>query len=230
MVLQNLDRTQWTFAEAYAYVEGVVLSCQVEKFTDAMSIKAPLPSLDELPAHWLRAQKVRAREQVLVTLHDGDLHAQGRLSTTAAEPWHSENGLWRLHSGHHKPISPTEWLEGEFNWADEKLTASEWEFIDIRLPRFMVRAIWPDYVVPADVRNAVEETAYSPPYLDLMDAAIAHFHLSDAHQEKKEVLVEWFLGKQVEGAQISGNLAGAMATLVRLPSAQKGGAKRSWVR
>ena len=230
MVLQNLDRTQWTFAEAYAHVEGVVLCFQVEKFTDTMSKKAPLPPLDELPAHWLRAQKVRAREQVLVALRDGDLHAQGRFSTTPAEPWHSENGLWRLHSGHHKPISPTEWLEGEFNWADEKLTTSEWEFIDIRLPRFMVKAIWPDYVLPLNVEEVAQAAAYSPPYLALMDEAIAYFHLSDAHQEKKEALVEWFLGKQVEGAQISGNLAGAMATLVRLPSAQKGGAKRSWVR
>ena len=230
MVLQNLDRTRWTFAEAYAHVEGVVLSCQVENFADAMSIKAPLPSLDELPAQWLRTRKVRAREEVLVALRDGDLHAQGRFSTTAAEPWHSENGLWRLHSGHHKPISPTEWLEGEFSFLTHKLTASEWEFIDIRLPRFMVKAIWPDYVPSAGVREAIEETAYSPPYLDLMEEAITHFSLSDTHQEKKEVLVEWFRDQWVDGAQISGNLATAMATLVRLPSAQKGGAKRSWSR
>jgi len=230
MVLQNLDRTQWTFAEAYAHVEGVVLSCQVEKARSAMSPNAALPSLDELPAHWLRAQKTRAHEQVLVALRDGDLHAQGRLSTTTAEPWHSGKGLWHLHSGHHKPISSAEWRGGEFNWADEKLTASEWEFIDIRMPRFMVKAIWPDYLAPADIKAAAEGTDYAPPYLDLMEEAIAYFHLSDAHQEKKEALVEWFRGKRVEDAQISGNLAGAMATLVRLPSAQKGGAKRSWAR
>ena len=94
----------------------------------------------------------------------------------------------------------------------------------------MVKAIWPDYVPPADVREAASETAYSPPYLDLMEEAIAYFHLSDAHQEKKEALVEWFRAHRVDGAQISGNLATAMATLVRLPSAQKGGAKRSWAR
>lgn len=118
--------------------------------------------------------------------------------------------------------------EGEFNLRLRRLTASEWEFIDIRMPRFMVKAIWPDYVPPADIRESVDETAYSPPYMELMDAAITHFQLSDVHQEKKEALVEWFRGKRVDGAQISGNLAAAMATLVRLPSAQKGGAKRSW--
>jgi len=230
MVLQNLDRTQRTFAEAYAHVEGVVLSCQMENFADAMSIEAPLPSLDELPAHWLRTGKARAREQVLVALRDGDLHAQGRFSKTAAESWRSENGLWRLHSGHHKPISPTEWLEGEFSFLTHRLTALEWEFIDIRVPRFMVKAIWPDYVPSADVREAASKTAYSTPYLDLMVEAVEHFQMSEANQEKKEALVEWFRAHRVEGAQISGNLAGAMATLVRLPSAQKGGAKRSWSR
>jgi len=29
-----------------------------------------------MPAQWLRNQKFKAREQILVTLRDGDLHAQ----------------------------------------------------------------------------------------------------------------------------------------------------------
>ena len=35
-----------------------------------------------------------------------------------------------------------------------------------------------------------------------------------------------FLEQQIEGEPVSNNLADAMATLVRIPSAQRGGAKR----
>ena len=38
--------------------------------------------------------------------------------------------------------------------------------------------------------------------------------------------MDWFLEQQVEGEPISNKLADAMATLIRLPSAQRGGAKR----
>ena len=59
-----------------------------------------------------------------------------------------------------------------------------------------------------------------------MQEAIAHFGMSEERQEKKDSLFEWFLTQQVEGEPISKNLADAMATLIRLPSSQRGGAKR----
>ena len=102
----------------------------------------------------------------------------------------------------------------------------EGEFIDIHMPRFMVLAIWPAYVPPAAAKPA-PALPYTTPYLALMHEAIAHFGMSEERQEKKDRLVEWFLTKHVEDEPVSGNLADAMATLIRVPAAQRGGAKRS---
>ena len=100
-----------------------------------------------------------------------------------------------------------------------------WEFIDIRVPRFMVLAIWPAYVPPA-MPKSVDAPAYTTPYLALMQEAIEHFSLSEARQEKKDSLYEWFRAREVDGEPVSGNLCDAMATLIRLPGAQRGGARR----
>ena len=59
-----------------------------------------------------------------------------------------------------------------------------------------------------------------------MQAAIENFRLTPENQSKKENLLDWILTQQVEGEPVSNKLADAMATLVRLPSAQRGGAKR----
>jgi hypothetical protein len=93
--------------------------------------------------------------------------------------------------------------------------------------RFLVKAIWPDYI-PEPVRPAqgAADAIYTTPYLDLMQAAIAHFGISPGYQGKKECLMDWFLEQQIEGEPVSNKLADAMATLIRLPSAQRGGAKR----
>jgi hypothetical protein len=104
------------------------------------------------------------------------------------------------------------------------LTAQNWEFIEIRMPRFLVKAIWPDYL-PKTV-NSAADLPYTTPYIELMRAGIDKFGLTTAYQSKKENLSDWFLQQQVEGEQLSRNLAEAMATLVRLPTAQRGGAKR----
>ncbi len=71
-----------------------------------------------------------------------------------------------------------------------------WEFIDIRMPRFMVLAIWPAYVPPV-MPKSVDTAVYTTPYLDLMQEAIASFGLSEACQEKKESLFEWFRSQEV---------------------------------
>lgn len=69
-------------------------------------------------------------------------------------------------------------------------------------------------------------TPYITPYLELMQTAITKFGITAEEQGKKDCLVDWFLAQKVEGEQVSHKLADAMATLIRLPSAQRGGAKR----
>jgi hypothetical protein len=50
--------------------------------------------------------------------------------------------------------------------------------------------------------------------------------MSDRAQAKKENLVTWFLEQEIDGEPVSENLANAMATLIRLPSSQRGGSRR----
>lgn len=219
MVLEALDRTQWSFAQALAHVERVVLTTRERQVRDGViPPPAPVPAWrQEVDAQtrW----KAEAQEQLLVALRDGDLHAQGRFSENpSSSSWGADYGRsFVLHSGHHTPISPTQWREGR--WLNGALSAMFWQFIDIRMPRFVVRAIWPE-------PGAAAPGAYTTPYLDLMQAAIAHFRLTDADQAKKDVIVDWLLTQTIEGEPISQNLADAMATLIRLPSSQRGGARR----
>ncbi|RBI82277.1 hypothetical protein DRV85_18865, partial [Rhodosalinus halophilus] len=72
----------------------------------------------------------------------------------------------------------------------------------------------------------VDTAPYTTPYLELMQAAIAKFGITAEDQGKKDCLVDWFLAQEIEGEPVSNKLADAMATLIRLPSAQRGGAKR----
>ena len=89
-----------------------------------------------------------------------------------------------------------------------------------------MKAIWPDYVPKALHPASNAEVAYTTPYLDLMEAAITRFGISSANQGKKENLVDWFLEQQIEREPVSNKLADSMATLIRLPGAQRGGARR----
>jgi hypothetical protein len=225
MVLKNLDRTQWSFTEALAHVETVIVA---HRAVEASRLPAA-PPREYMP--WERPEdprvrwKAEAREQVLVALRDGDLHAQGRFSDTRNNRnWGSDfNKEWVLHSGHHEPISPAHWRQGRYE--SDGLSSNQWEFIDIRVPRFMVLAVWPAYVPPSMPKSA-DAPLYTTPYLVLMQEAIEHFSLSEGQQEKKDCLYDWFLEKQIEGEPVSMKLADAMATLIRLPSSQRGGAKR----
>ncbi len=85
-----------------------------------------------------------------------------------------------------------------------------------------MKAIWPD--LPPSPGGI--DGAYTTPYLDLMQAAIATFKLSDLGQTKKENFVAWFLEQEIDGEPVSENLANAMATLIRLPSSHRGGSRR----
>lgn len=87
----------------------------------------------------------------------------------------------------------------------------------------MVLAIWLPYAEAAGPGDAL---GYTTPYLDLMRQAIERFGICEANQEKKELLVDWFQRQEIGGELVSGKLADAMATLVRLPASQRGGARR----
>jgi hypothetical protein len=178
---------------------------------------------------WLeRSPAQKSIDGLLLALRDGYVRATGRRSTTKRPCLTSDTDTWRLHSTDRTLITTDEWRSGELHVDTLALTGSTWQFIQIEVPDFMVKAIWPDWP-PCDVPATASEasaSAYSTPYLALMNAAIAHFGLSAENQSKKENLLDWFLTQQIEGEPLSNKLADAMATLVRLPSAQRGGAKR----
>ncbi|MBL4558298.1 MAG: hypothetical protein JKP98_18295 [Rhodobacteraceae bacterium] len=119
---------------------------------------------------------------------------------------------------------------GEFDADELALTGPSWQYIHIQVPDFMVKAIWPDWP-EVDAEPAVphlEAPSYSTPYLHLMQDAIRHFGLTELHQEKKDVLSDWFRTQKIDGEPVSKNLADAMATLIRLPSAQRAGRSGCW--
>lgn len=227
MSLQTLDRTQWSYAEALAHVQTVTVA---RRATEA----ARLPkNTEHTHGNWRPSQdpqekwKSEAQKELLVALRDGDLLSKGRFTDTRTGWAQGLESGFGLHSGYHTSIRPEQWREGQYSPYYDRLTARDWEFIEIRMPRFLVKAIWPDYV-PESVRSAscINEKPYTTAYLELMQEAILRFGLTERHQEKKEVLTDWFRSQRVEGDQISLNLADTMGTLVRLPSAQRGGARR----
>ena len=223
MALETLDRTLWSFSMALAHVQNVT----VARRANEVAKQPPKPK----PAHedWYPPQdpavawKAEGEAELQVALRDGDLIAQGRYTEERTSWAHGNSSGFGLHSGYHTSIRSEQWREGKYSFGG--LTARDWEFIEVRMTRFMVKAIWPDFVLPATPVK-VPEAPYSTPYLDLMQAAISRFGITAASQEKKENLSDWFLEQPIEGERISRNLADAMATLIRLPSAQRGGAKR----
>jgi hypothetical protein len=175
---------------------------------------------------------LEAENELLIALRDGDLIAQGRYTEERTHGWGNgaNSSGFGLHSGYHTSIRPEQWREGKCSHG--RLTARDWEFIDMRMPRFLVRTIWPDYMPPFPISDVsrpaqgMDHTPYITPYLELMQTAITKFGITAEEQGKKDCLVDWFLAQKVEGEQVSHKLADAMATLIRLPSAQRGGAKR----
>jgi hypothetical protein len=227
MSLQMLDRTQWSYAEALTHVQTVAIARRADE-----AAKQP-PKPEPAWQHWNRPQdpavawKAEAETEFLVALRDGDLIAQGRYTEERTHGWgHGGNSTgFGLHSGYHSSIRPEQWREGRCSFG--RLTARDWEFIEIRMPRFLVKAIWPDYT-PEVVQpsSGAQRVPYTTPYLELMQAAIAQFGITVEYQGKKESLMAWFIEQKIEGELVSNKLADAMATLVRLPSAQRGGARR----
>ena len=225
MSLQTLDRTQWSFAEALAHVQNVTVA---RRATEAAKLPPkPVPAYQTWnpPQDPTIAWKAEAENELLVALRDGDLIAQGRYTEERPNGWgYGNSSGFGLHSGYHTSIRPEQWREGKYSFG--RLTARDWEFIDIRVARFLVKAIWPDYVPEVRPATGTDTVPFTTPYLELMQAAIAKFGITPEDQGKKDCLVDWFLEQQIEGESVSNKLADAMATLIRLPSAQRGGAKR----
>lgn len=228
MLIERLDRTQWRLSQAIDHV-----AAQIERAAARGEI-APVP--DPTVPPWRRSENPaggaagQAAREVQVALRDGDLHAQGRLSTKQCRPWTDGLDGWDLHSGHHSTITPEHWRAGRANVHSGVLTMADGQFIDIRVPRFMVLAIWPVVETPQPALAVDPNTGepYRTPYMDLLDRAIAENRISIRDQGKKELLSDWFRGQTVDGEPVSQNLADAMATLIRLPASQRGGAKRGW--
>lgn len=228
MLIEKLDRTQWRLRQAIDHIANQIHQLVAR---DELAI-APVAGLP--PWHQINdprgAAISQAEREIQIALRDGDLHAQGRLSTTQARPWTHASDRWDLHSGHHSTITPEQWRSGRTDAQNGLLTMAEGQFIDIRAPRFMVTAIWP-VVAPLAPMPAADPTTGAPyrtPYMDLLDRAIAEIGISHRDQCKKEYISDWFRNQEVEGEPLSQNLADAMATLIRLPSSQRGGAKRGW--
>jgi hypothetical protein len=228
MLIEKLDRTQWRLTQAIEHIT-IQIDRAIERGELTPQPDPNLPPWRQTEATPAIAASHAARE-IQVALRDGDLHAQGRLSTTQSRPWtHTLDG-WDLHSGHHSTITPEQWRAGRADVHLGVLTMADGQFIDIRVPRFMVLAIWPIVEAPKPVLALDPTTGepYRTPYLDLLDRAIAENRVTARNQGKKDLLSDWFREQTVDDEPVSQNLADAMATLIRLPSSQRGGAKRGW--
>ena len=226
MLIEKLDRTQWYLHQAIDHAAH-----QIQQLAASGQTKiVPVPGLP--PWHQANEPKAapqsQAAREIQIALRDGDLHAQGRLSTKQSCPWtHSPDG-WDLHSGHHSTITPEQWRSGRADAPNGVLTMADGQFIDIRVPRFVVLAIWPLVEAPRPTPAMDPDTGkpYRTPYMDLLDRAIGEFRISQRYQCKKELISDWLRAQEIEGEPLSQNLADAMATLIRLPSSQRGGARR----
>ena len=228
MLIETLDRTQWKLGQAIDHIANQLQHRVAEEASGAKPLAGAPPWLQ--PKDPREAAISQAGREIQIALRDGDLLARGRLSTTQSLPWSHELDGWDLHSGHHSTISPEQWLSGRANMMRGTLTMFDGQFIDIRVSRFMVLAIWqvivpPELPVPTDPSTG---KPYTTPYMELLDRAIRELKITQRDQCKKEWIADWFRKQSIEGEQLSQNLADAMATLIRLPSSQRGGAKRSF--
>jgi hypothetical protein len=74
--------------------------------------------------------------------------------------------------------------------------------------------------------NALSQSGYSTPYLQLMQKAIDVHRITDKHQPLKKELEAWFIEQTINGEAISANDASYMASFVRSPKSRKGGGRK----
>jgi len=229
MIRTSMFGTSWCIGTAIEHIERIEANDQTLRLFRALHGDGAVGTADlPLTEGMKRSARRKALDGFLLALRDGYVRATGRRSTTRGFLPASAPEAWRLHASDATLITTDEWREGEFATHPGSLTGSSWQFIQIEVPDFMVKAIWPDHV-PAETAQPAPDAhdpSYMTPYLYLMQAAISRFGLTTEHQSKKENLSDWFHEQSIEGEPISRNLANAMATLIRLPAAQRGGAKR----
>ena len=223
--------TTWCLATAIDYVHRIESYELEQELYRAVLGDETLQIAARPPAEEVRRYPTqRSVDGLLLALRDGYVRATGRRSTTRREGGADEKNGWRLHATDPTLITTDEWRSGEFDADALVLTGQSWQYIQMQVPDFMVKAIWPEW--PLCVGTGPQEehpasSSYTTPYLQLMQEAIMHFGLTEENQSKKENLSDWFFEKRIEGDPISRNIANSMATLIRLPTAQRGGAKRA---
>ena len=75
--------------------------------------------------------------------------------------------------------------------------------------------------------NDLSKNGYSTPYLEIMAEVIKEENITEENQSKKEILTEIMKNKMMErNLDQSDKIAGVMATIIRLPSSQKGRNKK----
>ena len=233
MLVERLDKEQMTVVQAVNHIEQQIRN-------DILNNPGRIEALSPINFGWMSGRgnvdfaiQESAWNDILIALRDGDLVAQGRLSTERT-PWNSLGGGWVMHSGHHSRIAPEQWSGGQWDRNYGMLTMLDGQFIDIMVPRFAVLAIWPPIHITSNMPSillpppvpALAPVSYHTTYMDLIVRAIGEFSITEKNQPKKDNLVDWFKAQSVNGEPVSDNLANAMATLVRMPESQRGGARR----
>ena len=135
-----------------------------------------------------------AFDGLLLALRDGYIRATGRRSTIRKAVSGDSAEIWRLHASDPTLITTDEWRSGEFDTERCVLTGSSWQYVQIEFPDFMVKAIWPEWPACDAAIPQMEPpvAAYTTPYLELMQEAIAHFGLTADNQSKKKNPSDWF--------------------------------------
>ena len=226
-----------TYWIVYDRMEGPT-AAHMEDFvrrSEAINRQSGGPWMNRSPEQVREAVEQPAREELLVTLRDGDLRAIGRLSETQTYSWNAMNGPWGLHSGKHTEIPLEYWVGGQASIGGGKLTYSSGEYIDIRVPLFFVQTIWPIPTKdPATLSaqhmgiSGSKPLPFAPtPFLELLNLAVEQFwHSGSPPTDKKDTIVAWLTTQEVGGEPLSRNLADAMATIIRPPEARAGGNRR----
>ncbi len=229
MPIDKLDRTAWSLNQTYQHICRICRA-RYEAATGEKVVLDIGKILSPTAPGTSRWQNINldAQRQLWQALRQGSLHAQGRLSNNRNPVFPDRDARELIfHSSQLIWIQPEHWISGVLHMDDgsmpERLELQDGEYIDIQIPRFMAQAIWT--IPPA---KPVEPTEYTTPYLELIKRAISENRIDDMDQSKKVVLVEWFKDQHVEGVPLSAHLAKAMATIIRMPSSQRGGSKRSW--
>lgn len=229
MPIDKLSHSAWSLNQAYKHICRI---CRVRyEATTGEKVELDIGKILSPTApgtsRW-QTINLDGQRQLWQALRQGSLHAQGRLSNNRNPVFPDRDAReWIFHSSQLVWIPPEHWISGVLHMDDgslpERLELQDGEYIDIQVPRFMVEAIW---TLPP--QRPIEPTEYTTPYLELIKLAISENRITDMDQSKKEALVDWFMDQHIEGEPLSANLAKAMATIIRMPSSQRGGSKRSW--